>query len=319
MMKSWPDIAILIALAYFIYMGFRHGFLVGLLELVGIAVSIGVPFLLYIPGSRVLTRFGVSQVYAGALAFLIIWFIALNLYFFAARRLYRAVPRMIRASCANRVMGMLPGLARGVITVAVLLALMASLPTPLISQRVIERSVLAPPLVNAATELTSYAVDIFGGAIQNALGFLTIEPEADERVDLRFRVEDPTIDPEAETELFDLINAERRKRGMRPLTMDATIRRVARRHSADMFRRGYFAHVNLDGLTPFRRLHRGGAAFMAAGENIALAPTVEMAHRGLMNSPGHRANILRPSFQRVGIGAARGGRFGVMFTEDFAD
>jgi uncharacterized protein YkwD len=57
--------------------------------------------------------------------------------------------------------------------------------------------------------------------------------------------------------------------------------------------------------------------FLTAGENLAFAPTVASAHEGLMQSPGHRANILRPQFARVGIGIEDGGVHGLMVTEDF--
>jgi len=72
-------------------------------------------------------------------------------------------------------------------------------------------------------------------------------------------------------------------------------------------------------LSPFDRMRQGGARFRAAGENIALAPTVEVAHNGLMNSPGHRENILNPAFGRVGIGVEDGGLHGKMFTQNFTD
>ena len=57
----------------------------------------------------------------------------------------------------------------------------------------------------------------------------------------------------------------------------------------------------------------------AAGENLALAPTTEFAHEGLMNSPGHRANILNGQFRRVGIGVLDGGIYGKMFVQEFTD
>jgi uncharacterized protein YkwD len=57
--------------------------------------------------------------------------------------------------------------------------------------------------------------------------------------------------------------------------------------------------------------------FRTAGENLALAPSLQIAHTGLMNSPGHRANILRPQFGRVGIGILDGGRRGLMVTQNF--
>lgn len=57
--------------------------------------------------------------------------------------------------------------------------------------------------------------------------------------------------------------------------------------------------------------------FRTAGENLALAPSVPIAHTGLMNSPGHRANILQSGFGRVGIGILDGGKRGLMVTQNF--
>ena len=57
----------------------------------------------------------------------------------------------------------------------------------------------------------------------------------------------------------------------------------------------------------------------AAGENLALAPTLQLAHDGLMKSPGHRANILSTNYRTVGIGIVDGGPYGLMVTQDFTD
>jgi uncharacterized protein YkwD len=64
-------------------------------------------------------------------------------------------------------------------------------------------------------------------------------------------------------------------------------------------------------------MHEANVRFLTAGENLALAPTLEIAHRGLMNSPGHRANILNPDFGRVGIGIMDGGMRGLMVSQEF--
>src|SRR6185503_18152883 len=74
---------------------------------------------------------------------------------------------------------------------------------------------------------------------------------------------------------------------------------------------GYFAHETPEGLSPFDRMRAANVRFLVAGENLALAPTLSLAHTGLMNSPGHRANILRPQFGRVGIGIMDGGMRGL--------
>lgn len=66
-------------------------------------------------------------------------------------------------------------------------------------------------------------------------------------------------------------------------------------------------------------MENAGIKFVAAGENLALAPSTELAMEGLMNSPGHRANILSPQFGKIGIGAMQGGIYGLMFTQEFTD
>ncbi len=75
---------------------------------------------------------------------------------------------------------------------------------------------------------------------------------------------------------------------------------MARAHADDMFRRGYFSHDTPEGVDPFQRMKQAGIVFGLAGENLALAPTLDIAHNGLMNSPGHRANILKPHSGRWG-------------------
>jgi uncharacterized protein YkwD len=84
-----------------------------------------------------------------------------------------------------------------------------------------------------------------------------------------------------------------------------------------MFARGYFSHVSPDGKDLADRMQRAKAGYLTAGENLALAPTLFSAHSGLMRSPGHRANILRPQFGRVGIGILDGGTRGLMVTQAF--
>ena len=117
--------------------------------------------------------------------------------------------------------------------------------------------------------------------------------------------------------MLELVNGERMAAGLRPLAADAELEQVARQHSTDMFARGYFAHVTPEGRDPFERMREADVRFLTAGENLALAPTLQIAHAGLMRSPGHRANILQRDFGHVGIGIMDGGIHGLMVTQDF--
>ncbi len=123
-----------------------------------------------------------------------------------------------------------------------------------------------------------------------------------------------------EQSALDAINSQRTAAGLSALVMDETIRAVARAHSEDMVARAFFAHVNPDGRDPFQRLDAAGIKYVSAGENIAWNNTstpVDTAIAGWMASPPHRANILRPQFNRTGMGVAADGHGGYYFTQDF--
>lgn len=124
------------------------------------------------------------------------------------------------------------------------------------------------------------------------------------------------VRPDAERKMLRAINEEREERGLQPLTWCASCASVARNHSEGMYRGGYFSHEDLDGDDPFDRMVNAGVSYGAAGENLALAPTIEEAHAGLMKSPDHRANILRAQFEQVGIGIYEG-PYGLMCTQVF--
>lgn len=112
-----------------------------------------------------------------------------------------------------------------------------------------------------------------------------------------------------------LTNAERTRHGLAPLAADPDLTRAARAHSEEMIRLDYFAHESPTAAlrTPARRMARAGCTDVEVGENIAFYEgyTREEAARRVvddwMNSPAHRANVLRPTYTHVGIGLAWGG------------
>jgi uncharacterized YkwD family protein len=117
--------------------------------------------------------------------------------------------------------------------------------------------------------------------------------------------------------MLDLVNQERLKAGLKPLAVDYRLVRLARLKSQDMVDKGYFGHYSSTYGSPFDMMKGAGVQYRYAGENLAGAPTVARAHSALMNSPGHRANILNPDFTHVGIGVVSGGPYGKMFTQMF--
>jgi uncharacterized protein YkwD len=121
-----------------------------------------------------------------------------------------------------------------------------------------------------------------------------------------------------EYQLFDLTNAARVKNGLQVLKWDDQVRGTARKHSLDMAENNYFSHTNLEGESPFDRMEEDQITFSVAGENLAFGQFSSIfAHEGLMNSMGHRENILKPDFELLGVGVAFGPKFEPYFTENF--
>lgn len=125
--------------------------------------------------------------------------------------------------------------------------------------------------------------------------------------------------PGQEKEMFKLVNDERRKRGLPLLTYDDKLSDVAAEHSLDMFKKNYFDHLSPDGHDLAYRLNKHGIYYGFAGENLAMAGSLSAAHEGLMESPGHRANILNPRYRKIGIGIIDGGPFQQLTTQVFTD
>lgn len=120
-----------------------------------------------------------------------------------------------------------------------------------------------------------------------------------------------------EQAMLNLINQERAAAGLKPLTMDATLTKIARMKAQDMISNNYFAHQSPTYGSPFDMMKAQGVVYHYAGENLAGAPDVNTAHVNLMNSPSHKANILKPEYTKVGIGVVSGSKYGKIFVQEF--
>lgn len=121
-----------------------------------------------------------------------------------------------------------------------------------------------------------------------------------------------------ELQNFDLVNAERVQFGLPTLTYNERISETARKHSQDMVNNDYFDHNNKQGMSPFDRLDRDGFKYVTAGENLAYGQISSIyAHHGLMNSLGHRKNILNKDYKELGVGVDIGEELQPYWTENY--
>ncbi|MDO8650207.1 MAG: CvpA family protein [Candidatus Berkelbacteria bacterium] len=311
---------------YYFFEGIRRGFIEQTLELVGFFITVFLALLGYhYFGELVMEKTGIQKPAADPIAFIILWFVYQVLYSLILRYSYPNIPAKIRNTLPNRLAGLIPAFLKGVVILSIILTVVLSLPVPPKLKSEISGSFLGSGFVNNSATVENFINKVVGGDLKESLTFITVPAqneqiiEPSEKVDLKFTTDETTVDIISEDKMFQWVNEERAKAGVKPLVIDEKIVIVARAHSKDMFNRGFFAHENPDGQSPFDRMDKGGVTFQVAGENIAYAPTVELAHNGLMRSPGHRKNILNPEFGHVGYGIIDAGIYGKMFSQEFTD
>jgi uncharacterized YkwD family protein len=112
-----------------------------------------------------------------------------------------------------------------------------------------------------------------------------------------------------EKQVVDLTNKARADQGLKPLlAINKNLSKSARAKSIDMLNNNYFDHTSRTYGDPFAMMKQFGVTFKSAGENIAKdQQTPQEVVNAWLNSSGHRANIMNPNFNRIGVGYASSG------------
>jgi uncharacterized protein YkwD len=314
---NWIDLLLLLIVLFAIWSGWNKGFIAGILDLVGWIGSILIGLYFYKYTASLLERIFSIGVYTYPLAFIFTIILArIVLAFITNRIVYSASPQT-HSSAINKLLGIIPGGVNGVIYAALAAALLLSFPLSDEVSAATKQSKAAAPLAMQVEWLDEKISPIFDKAVNQSMNQITLHPKSDETVTLPFKVTTGTPRPDLEAEMLVLVNEERKKVGLGALVADNELLKVARAHSQDMFIRGYFSHFSPEGKASSDRIRNAGIRFLIAGENLALGQTLSICHSGLMNSPGHKANILEKRYGRVGIGIIDGGRRGLMITQNF--
>ncbi|HEX8591632.1 MAG TPA: CvpA family protein [Candidatus Paceibacterota bacterium] len=318
---KYIDAAAFLLVLYFLWRGYRTGLWEYTARLASHLIAIVVAIYAYAPlGASLAPYFALDLRIVSAGTFVLTLIVVQLALAAALRLLYTKVPKLFTENKVTRSLTALPALIDSFLIIILLVVATTALPISTDLSTRVSSSYTGHFAARGVTLLTNTLNSVTGGRLSKALGELTTsESSSGEYRELPFRPSSASVDEGAEHIMLDLVNEERARVGAPPLTIDPALTRSARLHSEDMWARKYFAHVNPDGEDPFDRMQNAGAVFLLAGENLALAPSTRLAHVGLMNSPGHRRNILDPSFRRVGIGVIDGGIYGKMYTQNFAN
>lgn len=323
---NFVDFLVLFFLLFFLWQGYQTGFVAGLLNILSTVISFGAAILLYPDlASLFQSQFGWTENISFVLAFFTILIVIELVLSFIFHRLYSLATPIYRLISGfliwDKIFGLIPSVLVGLFLVSLFLLLPLILPVKENIRDVVSQSWWGK---NVLTKALVYQPQIEGLLnrlpYKNLAYLITPDPKSDKSVELSFPKEIKLIpDPKSEKAMFDFVNKERSKKGLNILVWDEELKKLARIHCLDMFEKGYFSHNSPDGRTPFVRMDNFGITYKAAGENLAYAPNVDIANEGLINSPGHRANILRPEFGTLGVGVIDGGINGKMFCQEFND
>lgn len=310
------DIILLLVVLVSIWNGMMRGFFAGVAGLITWLGSLLITFASYRHVAHFFEENITTGIWTVPLSFLFTMLIVGLILSLLTAKILNAIPLRIQKHRLNTTFGFIPGIVNGWLYAAILSAILLLLPFS-------EALTLQTRESKIAERLTSWLMRVerpFApalDAVNRSINKMTIEPSSSESIRLPFAVENPKPRPDLESQMLDLLNEERAKANLPALTLDEELTAVARQHAKDMFVRSYFSHISPEGNTPFDRIRAANISFLIAGENLALAQNLPLAHEGLMDSPGHRANILRKTFGRVGIGILDGGVHGLMVTQKF--
>ncbi len=319
---NWVDWIIILLTLYELYQGWKAGFVHIGISFIAFALSLWGAIIFNAPVAHFLSeKFGIASTWSSILSYVSIALVGQTILTQALGLMISKLPASIEKSVINEVLGAIVSAINALTTVAFVMLILLALPMKGTVQTDIKSSIIGKNMLAF--------IDSYGGPIkttaeelkQTAAKFLTVSPGSTSSMplDVTVKEEDLIIDDQKERELLVLVNQERKNVGVKPLTVDVKIVTVARNYSKDMFLRKYFSHISPDGKDLGNRLIAGEVKYSLAGENIAYAPDVSTAHKGLMNSPEHKKNLLDPEFQHIGIGIISTTKYGIMVTQDFTN
>jgi uncharacterized protein YkwD/uncharacterized membrane protein required for colicin V production len=318
------DAAIIALIGVAIWNGYRSGFISTAYGLATWIVSFATAVVFQSPASQLVQHLGLSPAAAHPVSFVLLLVLVELLFtgagYFAVKPIVRHVHAISHwTELSDKVLGVIPSIARSLFVAGIVLSALVVTPLSPDLKAAVEQSRIARALIERVSEIQPQLARLSGQVGDNVPLFVTKLGE-DQTESLANVLPDNltlTPDPAAEAQMFQLVNEERKNVGLQPLVWDDRLLPVARQHSEEMFKLKYFSHQSPVTGSPFDRLKAANITYKLAGENLAYAQSVTVAHRGLMDSPGHRENILRPEFTRMAIGIIYAGAYGRMFTQMF--
>lgn len=301
-------------LAGLLVRGWLRGLVKEVLDLAGLVLGVVIAFRLSAPfGDFISDRFDVTpewaRIGAGIALFLIVGIGLSVLAFWLGK-----VMKLPGLNLSNRLLGAGFAVAWGITILLVLVSIVRALPLPSAVDETLADSAVVEAVASPDAPTQRLFQTLAGDDVLDTL--LALEPLVGNRRLVLDEDDVAQISPADPDELevrageardsFELVNRARVDAGAEPLAWSDGLAAVALGHALEMYEEGYVSHVSPTTGTVGDRVRDAGIRLLVVGENLALAASARAVHDGFLDSDGHRENMLRPRFDRLGVAAVRG-------------
>jgi uncharacterized protein YkwD len=317
---NFIDLIIALIIIYFLVDAVGKSFVFEMLDFTSFLLAFFLSLSFYnILASFYINTFSVPHALATILGFASAWFLVEIGLFTAIQIIIPKIKQLPIIDAKLSPLVFIPAFFRGLIFVAIILVLIGTFPLQPKVKAAVQQSKIGSVILDKTQSFELPFKNLLGGLTNDTLTFFTVKPRSNESVNLGFKTTDFKPAPNLEEQMIQMVNSEREKAGAKPVRANSSLRDIARDHSSDMFLRGYFSHYSPEGSSVADRAREADYNYLVIGENLAYAPNLNLAHNGLMNSEGHRANILSADYEQIGIGVMDGGVYGLMITQVFSN
>lgn len=325
MLGNWVDLSIIFFVLVYFLMGVKQGAVRVTLSFSSFVLAfVSALYTFGFSAGFFAVNFQLPEAYANALGFFVNMLVLKLLFMLLLKLVAQRIDFVsrIKTKLWDQIIGGFFAFFYASFVAFIVLSIAVSLALPSFASKDLDNSTCGKWVHRDIFMINDDLSEIFGGVLKVAirnLDFLTVEKGPNESRELGFEVLEVSVNEELEMQMLEKVNQERVAVNLKPLSMDEEARKLARDYGKYLFKNGIFSHTDLEGKGPSERMEAVGIEYMFSGENLALASTLEKAHTGLMESKGHRENILYPFFGKVGIGVIDGGDYGMIFVQEFLD
>lgn len=320
-MQYIVDILIFLWMVWLGYEGYKKGFARSFLEFAAFYIGIFAGLFFYgLPAGMLNRSLGLPPGISNLAGFTVVMLSIIFIFFVICGYFFDGLLKRTRGKVFSLSGSMLESI-KGLTVAAIIISVLSYVPIDQSLKKVVEESPAGRVLALSVQNYSLKIEQVFGRPVEESMFFGTIYRARNDRPLRPGRPPERYLarDRESENIMLLLLNRLRREYGLSELQQDDGLANAALNHSYDMFKNDYFGHSSPTEGGLGNRLDESKIPYNYAGENLALAPNVEMAYYGLVESKGHRRNMLNPGFSRAGIGVVDGGPFQKMFTQNFAD